>query len=64
MVTLTLTRSNRRGEPHNSSWCIHPKKNEEKNHAENPKSDKDTAVPQEKELAYGIDSQNLGDPVV
>ena len=34
------------------------------NQAKNTKSDKDTAVPQEKELAYGIDSQNLGDPVV
>ena len=34
------------------------------NQAQNPKSDKDTAVPKEKERVYGIDRLNLGDPAV
>ena len=30
----------------------------------NPKKDKDTAVPLDKERIYGIDRLNLGDPAV
>ena len=30
----------------------------------NPKSDKDTAVPQDKERVYGVDHLNVGDPAV
>ena len=41
-----------------------PIKNMGKNQATYPKSDKGTAVPLEKELVYGIERLNLGDPAV
>ena len=34
------------------------------NQAKNPKSDKDTAFPKEKEHVYGIDRLNIGGPAV
>ena len=40
-----------------------PKKRR-KNQARNPKSDKDSAVPSEKEHIYGIDRLNIYDPAV
>ena len=57
-------RHNRRGEQHGRSWCTHPKENEGGNQAQNSNSDKDTAVPKEKERIYGIDRLNQGDPAV
>ena len=41
-----------------------PIKTKVKSKANKPKSDKDTAVPEEKEHTYGIDCLNLGDPAV
>ena len=41
-----------------------PRNKKIKSQAKNPKSDKDTAVPEEKEHTYGIDCLNLGDPAV
>ena len=40
------------------------RKTKGKNKANNPKSDKDNAVPSDEELIYGIDHLNLGDPAV
>ena len=45
---------------HDSSIPIKRRENK----AKKPKSDKDTAVPKEKERNYGIDHLNLGDPAV
>ena len=39
-----------------------PRKTKGKNKANNPKSDKDTAITNEKELTYGIERINLGEP--
>ena len=41
-----------------------PRKTKGKNQVNKPKSDKDTAVPEEKERTYGIDRLNLGNPAV
>ena len=41
-----------------------PRKTRERNQAQKTKSDKDTAVPKEKERVYGIDHLNIGDPSV
>ena len=44
---------------------MHPSQEKRgKNQAKKPKSDKDTAVPKEKELTYGVESLNLGNPAV
>ena len=41
-----------------------PRKRKVKKQAKNTKSDKDSAVPLEKECDYGIDRLNIGDPAV
>ena len=41
-----------------------PRKKKEKSQSKNPKSDKDTEVPKDKELTYGIERLNLVDPAV
>ena len=41
-----------------------PRKTRGGDQAQNPKSDKNTAVPKETEHVYGIDWLNLGDPAV
>ena len=41
-----------------------PRKTRRGHQAQNPKSDKNTAVPKETESVYGIDRLNLGDPAV
>ena len=41
-----------------------PRKTRKKNQAQNPNNDKDTAVPKEKELVYGIDRLDIGGPTV
>ena len=48
-----------------TTWqpMMHPyQEKRRKNQARNPKSDKDTAVPSEKERIYGIDRLNRDDP--
>ena len=41
-----------------------PRKKKGKSQSKNPKSDKDTEVPKDKELTYGIEHLNLVDPAV
>ena len=41
-----------------------PRKTKGKSQAKKPKSDKETATPEEKERTYGIDRLNIGDPAV
>ena len=44
--------------------CDKTTKRKKRIHAKKPKSDKDTTIPEEKELTYGIDCLNIGDPAV